>query len=828
MSSTLYTAVPLLTGDNYFAWAQDMEAYLRASGCWYPFREKRPTGGSPPTAEEAKLIKEWDDVDDKAMGQIKLRSSASIKDKVSACTTAREIWDLLAGSYGEKGLGGIFNDFDAAMAVQIPSNAHPSKAIDEIAMYFSRLDKEGVKIPDFVQAMIIRSKLPSRYDFVKQSTAQAKKSTLETEVTVTSVQQMARLAYEGSTSNKNSHASGSKPQANKLTVVKRKANDPGFQQQQKKPQQGNQNNGNGDSSKKKNRKRGKGKGKGKESNESNMLDFAPMTSVFDAGIKPSDAPLAPSVPDPRRHSILPTVKPSGKDLPIHRKTKRAIALARVIGAVPTAETIRTLEKKGPLDMDWEEYADYCESIPDGPAVPTPIKLRPFPAGVSHPVGLAKIEEVYESDNSAGPSKRQKLADRIDWAEEVETNLFRDPTPDLGDFGILPEIPKEDTQPSPVVSLGDDYDPLFDEIVDSYGLVTSSFPFQATVTDASTSSTALTCRSMNRVRMSCTSNFSVPEKYILPEPKCSHSSTYNACKKCKGKESEHRHVHRDSKKLWLNDSGASQHTTFDKSDFIEFNELSEKIPVGTATTVAWITGIGTVLITVKDYDGSSHHVRLSDVYYMEKLRVRLLSQGQLLQAGMALRGNSHWNNFWDNDKLFLSFVPRSPGDTLYVIEDLSPREEIKFIGNLVVDTIDYKTMHRRMGHPSPDVLKQLRKHVKDSPVFDTLKEDEVCEGCAKGKMTLRPFPPTTRRANRPFEIIHSDLKELPTLSYHKYKYTVVFFDDYTSFGWCTHLRTKKATLPALKHFIALVKTQFGAQVAKWMSDSGGEFHSTASK
>ncbi|EIM91169.1 ribonuclease H-like protein, partial [Stereum hirsutum FP-91666 SS1] len=93
------------------------------------------------------------------------------------------------------------------------------------------------------------------------------------------------------------------------------------------------------------------------------------------------------------------------------------------------------------------------------------------------------------------------------------------------------------------------------------------------------------------------------------------------------------------------------------------------------------------------------------------------------------------------------------------------------------------------------------------------------------MHLRPFSSTGRRAEKPFETIHSDLKEFPVTSYHKYKYTIVFFDNCTSYGWNTHLKTKDAAFNAIKQFIAMVERQFPSyKILNWMSDGGGEYRS----
>ena len=57
--------------------------------------------------------------------------------------------------------------------------------------------------------------------------------------------------------------------------------------------------------------------------------------------------------------------------------------------------------------------------------------------------------------------------------------------------------------------------------------------------------------------------------------------------------------------------------------------------------------------------------------------------------------------------------------------------------------------------------------------------DICPGCAQGKMPAASHPHSDTRASKAFVQIHSDLKSFPILSYHKYKYFIVFLDDYMS-------------------------------------------------
>ena len=141
-------------------------------------------------------------------------------------------------------------------------------------------------------------------------------------------------------------------------------------------------------------------------------------------------------------------------------------------------------------------------------------------------------------------------------------------------------------------------------------------------------------------------------------------------------------------------------------------------------------------------------------------------------------------------------------------------------------VDYNVIHRHLVHPSKEVLLKARKHLKDFPEIEFPKEEHLCPGCAQGKMTNRSFLPSTKRASQPFELIHSNLKSFPIDSYHKFRYVIVFLDDYTSAVWMVNLHTKDAALTATYQFIELVKNKFNSTIIQWMSDAGGEYKSKA--
>jgi transposase InsO family protein len=268
-----------------------------------------------------------------------------------------------------------------------------------------------------------------------------------------------------------------------------------------------------------------------------------------------------------------------------------------------------------------------------------------------------------------------------------------------------------------------------------------------------------------------------------------------------------------------DSGASRHFTNSLNDFVEFEDC-QPVLVRTATSSTFITGKGTVYLKLND-----RHLRISPVYYVEDLSARLLSLGQFMQHGLYTRGSIREVALYDErtNKEFVTFHPRTEEDTIYVIKSLVGAEITAHI--TTIHSIDFEVMHRRMAHPSKEVLQKARKHTQGVPEIEIPRE-HVCSGCAQGKMTKQPSPPSEKRATVPFELIHSDLKTLPIESYQKFKYSIIFYDDHTSHAWTINLRTKDAALPAVKQFIKMVEVKYKSNIQKWMSDGGGEYNSGA--
>jgi hypothetical protein len=52
----------------------------------------------------------------------------------------------------------------------------------------------------------------------------------------------------------------------------------------------------------------------------------------------------------------------------------------------------------------------------------------------------------------------------------------------------------------------------------------------------------------------------------------------------------------------------------------------------------------------------------------------------------------------------------------------------------------------------------------------------------------------------------DLKSMPVVSYHKYRYFIVFYDNFTSHRWTMNLKLKSEAKKSIRQFNAMFKNQ----------------------
>ena len=130
-------------------------------------------------------------------------------------------------------------------------------------------------------------------------------------------------------------------------------------------------------------------------------------------------------------------------------------------------------------------------------------------------------------------------------------------------------------------------------------------------------------------------------------------------------------------------------------------------------------------------------------------------------------------------------------------------------------------HVRMGHVSTKKLSYI-------PVLrnlDVNKESSCitpCDICHRAKQHRLPFQPSTTSSASPFDMIHIDAwGPYHTKTYNGQRYFLTLVDDYTRSTWTHLMVTKDEAFHLIKSFVAMAKTQFDSIVKVIRSDNALE-------
>ncbi|KZV58906.1 hypothetical protein PENSPDRAFT_672740, partial [Peniophora sp. CONT] len=298
------------------------------------------------------------------------------------------VWDALEAEYGISTIAGAYNVFREALAIQIPANANPIPAIDNLASKFSRLASLEVTVPEFIQTMILLNKLPAYCGFIINISTVADKLD---ELKFVAIKTLVLQAWDQQKSKGNGH------NAQKLSAVKREQPDPLFQQQQQRPN----NNGGGSSA--------QNKGKGKQQRHGTRGGRGRGGSSGNNGGHSHSHPAELSL-GPR-----PGVKPAW--VSIHKARK----LAERLDVPATAERLRTLEG---IDFavaeDMQDDA-WCAAMQQELEA---ITLDDPPVDTTAHISDVEDDEDERAAKRVKISPKKSLIDRLDWARDVENNWDR--------------------------------------------------------------------------------------------------------------------------------------------------------------------------------------------------------------------------------------------------------------------------------------------------------------------------------------------------------------------------------------------------------------------
>nr|KYP73851.1 Retrovirus-related Pol polyprotein from transposon TNT 1-94 [Cajanus cajan] len=127
-------------------------------------------------------------------------------------------------------------------------------------------------------------------------------------------------------------------------------------------------------------------------------------------------------------------------------------------------------------------------------------------------------------------------------------------------------------------------------------------------------------------------------------------------------------------------------------------------------------------------------------------------------------------------------------------------------------------HKRLGHPSFNLLKSLFPHLFTKESIESFN----CDICQLSKHHRASYPISNKKSTSPFDLIHSDVWGPVVESISGARWFVTFIDDCTRVTWTYLMKNKSEVFQIFVNFFRLVQNQFGKNIKRIRSDNGTEY------
>lgn len=278
--------------------------------------------------------------------------------------------------------------------------------------------------------------------------------------------------------------------------------------------------------------------------------------------------------------------------------------------------------------------------------------------------------------------------------------------------------------------------------------------------------------------------------------------------------------KDTKDIWLLDSGASKHMTHHRSWFSEFTSHKNETVLLGDEGILDVEGCGSILIE-RYVNGEWIKGKLENVLYVPSLKKNLLSVGACTNKNYIALFKKNSVELYLNKKLMASGILQR--NNLFRMLFRVVGQSIEAEAN-VHETGSLKLWHERLGHVGLNTIREMHKNNLVKGLNISKDEDFMCESCQYGKQHRLPFKKEREsRQVRIGEFIHSDLVgPMQESSLGGAKFFVVFKDDCSGFRCVYFLKHKYDTFERFKEFEASVKNKFQTTIKTLRTDNGTEY------
>jgi hypothetical protein len=253
--------------------------------------------------------------------------------------------------------------------------------------------------------------------------------------------------------------------------------------------------------------------------------------------------------------------------------------------------------------------------------------------------------------------------------------------------------------------------------------------------------------------------------------------------------------------WILDTGATNHLSGARSAFSKINfGVCESVKFGNGSVVE-IEGYDTILLLSK----SGEHRRLSEVYYIPRLRANFISLGHLEEGGCTIILKQGFLRILNEGDQLLTKERRS-ASRLYILE-LKVAQQVCLSAK--TEEASWR-WHARYGHLNFPALHKLSKAemVCGRPTIEG--GSKLCDRCLIGKQRRNPFPSqASYRITKHLELMHGYLCRpiiLETLGVNTM--FLLLINGMSHYMWLRFLHAKSDAAEAIKKVQVQVEAESG--------------------
>lgn len=263
--------------------------------------------------------------------------------------------------------------------------------------------------------------------------------------------------------------------------------------------------------------------------------------------------------------------------------------------------------------------------------------------------------------------------------------------------------------------------------------------------------------------------------------------------------------------WIVDSGSTSNMTNNSQAMRNIKKMSSTVGVAKSSESMEAIAKGTII-----FDKCS----LKEVLYVPQLSANLLSVNAITKNSGEVLFTKDEVIISKNNKPILKGMKTDNG--LFKIKLKAATEQDSYTAEVLQDKTE--TWHRKLGHISGNNLHKIINLVDGINLTEKeAKEDLFCKVCQKAKQARLKFDNSRKRAERPLEIVHTDVcGPIDPMTWDGKRYALTFLDDYTHYTMVYLLRNKSEVGEKIKEYVKLVEAKWNLKVSTVRCDNGGEY------